>query len=143
MATFSSSQFLKDVKESCEAIKAPYSETKTLEVLSAYNQNFSEGAVLWRTTDRPGDALNYRFYERRPVEVLDIAVNTGLLEAKNPLATLLKSWSKPWGTSLHVVPEQSCDFDADKGLTKAWAYMGGLRPLDDILSVDGVPASIS
>lgn len=75
--------------------------------------------------------------------MLDIAVNAGLLEPSNSLAALLKSWSKPWGTSLHVVPEQSCDFDAEKGLTKAWAYMGGLRPLDDILSADGVPASIT
>ena len=123
------------------AQKAPYSETKTLKVLAAYEQNFIEGAVLWLTTDRPGDALNYRFYERRPVEVLDIAIKKAdLLEPNNSLATLLKSWSKPWGSSLHVVPEQSCDFDAEKGLTKAWAHMGGLRPLDDILSVDGVPA---
>lgn len=75
--------------------------------------------------------------------MLEIAVDAGLLESNNSLATLLKSWSEPWGTGVPIVPEQSCDFDAEKGLTKAWAYMGGFRPLDDILGVDGVPASIT
>ncbi|KAL9006202.1 MAG: hypothetical protein Q9188_001026 [Gyalolechia gomerana] len=42
-----------------------------------------------------------------------------------------------------MVPEQSCDFDAEKGLVKSWLYMGGLGPLDDILSHGNVPPSIS
>ena len=41
-----------------------------------------------------------------------------------------------------MVPEQSCDFDAEQGLVKAWAYMGGLRPLDDILDTGNVSDSI-
>ena len=41
-----------------------------------------------------------------------------------------------------MIPEQSCDFDAEQGLVKAWAYMGALRPLDDILDVENVPDAI-
>ena len=41
-----------------------------------------------------------------------------------------------------MVPVQFCDFDAERGLVKAWAYMGGLRPLDDILEVENVPGVI-
>ena len=112
-------------------------------MISAYSQNFRGGAVLWRATNRPEDALNYRFYERRPVEVLRIAEDAELLNPNNPLIALLDSWSLPWGTNRSMIPEQSCDFDAEQGLVKAWAYMGGLRRLDDILDVSDVPHTIS
>ena len=115
----------------------------TKSVISAYDRNFHEGAVLWRATNRPGDALNYRFYERRPVKVLSIAEEAGLLNSSNELTLLLNSWAAPWGEDLSKIPEQSCDFDAGQGLAKAWVYMGALRPLDDILSVPKVPMSIT
>lgn len=111
-------------------------------IVASYSQNFREGAVLWRATDRPGDGLNFRFYERRPVEVIRIAEDAKLLGPDHPLTLLLDAWALPWGEGHSMIPEQSCDFDAEKGLVKSWVYMGGLRPLDDILSLGNVPASI-
>lgn len=77
------------------------------------------------------------------MEVLRIAEDAKLLEPNHPLTLLLDDWALPWGEERSMIPEQSCDFDAEKGLVKSWVYMGSLRPLDDILSVSNVPASVS
>lgn len=70
-------------------------------------------------------------------------MDTGLFEPDNRLAKLLKSWSEPWGVNCEpAVPQQGCDFDTKNGLTKAWAYMGGLRPFGEISRVEGAPAGV-
>lgn len=61
-------------------------------MLSAYGEIFDEGAVQ---STGPEDKLSYRFYERRPFDVLQIAVEAGLLEPNNPLVLFLNSWSTP------------------------------------------------
>jgi 4-hydroxyphenylpyruvate 3-dimethylallyltransferase len=126
------------LERTAAAIGAPYSETATIAVLDAYAKNFNNGAVLWRTTDRSGDILNYRFYERHPTDTIAVAVKNGLLEPNNSLAKLVTSWSALYDG----VPEQSCDFDSDIGLSKTWVYLGDMRPLDDVLNAPGVPESI-
>ena len=136
--SFSPERFIRDVKRTCAAIDAPFSEATTRAVIEAYSRSFHEGAVLWRATNRLGDALNFRFYERRPIDTVGIAIQAGLLGPDNALARLITSWSLLYDGK----PEQSCDFDAQKGLTKAWVYMGGFRPLDDILNARDVPESI-
>ena len=135
---FSPERFIGDVKRTCAAIDAPFSEATTRAVIEAYSRSFHEGAVSWRATSRRGDALNFRFYERRPIDTVGIAIRAGLLEPDNALAGLVTSWSSLYDGK----PEQSCDFDAQKGLAKAWVYMGGFRPVDDILGARGVPQSI-
>ena len=140
LEVFSPQRFLKDTKRTAEAIGAPYSEAAIRSVLEAYAQNFKDGAVLWRATNRPGDALNFRFYERRPVDTVSIAVKAGFIEKDNIMGILITSWSALY-TGVGT-PEQSCDFDAGTGLTKAWVYMGGMRPIDDILNADHVPEEL-
>lgn len=136
---FSPERFIRDVKRTCAAIDAPFSEATTRAVIEAYSRSFHEGAVLWRATSRQGDALNFRFYGRSPIDTVRIAIEAGLLEPDNALASLVTTWSSLYDGA----PEQSCDFDAQKGLTKAWVYMHGFRPVDDILGARGVPESIS
>jgi 4-hydroxyphenylpyruvate 3-dimethylallyltransferase len=136
--TFSSRKFVDDVRHVCEAVGAPFSETNTRQVLDVYGPSFRRGAVLWRITNRPGDAVNYRFYETTSTDTITPALEAGILDARNPVLALLKSWSALYEGSA----EQSCDFDAEKGLAKAWVYLGGLRPLDDILDAEDVPDSV-
>ncbi|KAB8298687.1 hypothetical protein EYC80_000864 [Monilinia laxa] len=137
---FDQSRFLDDIRNLSAAINAPYSESTTINILSVFSHSFHNGVVLWRATDRLGDALNYRFYSRKPIDTVSIASSAGLLSPNilNTLGNLVKSWSLLYNGT----PEQSCDFDAEKGLVKAWVYMGGMRPLDDILGADGVPDSV-
>lgn len=77
---FSPERFLRDVKRICLAIDAPFSEATTRAVIEVYSRSFHNGAVLWRATNRQGDALNFRFYERRPIDTVGIAIQAGLLE---------------------------------------------------------------
>lgn len=135
---FSPAQFLCDVKATADAIGAEYSESMTQTVLRAYAGSFRDGAVLWRTTDRPGDALNYRFYERRPTNSVDTAIRAGLLDPKNKMTSLISSWSSLYGDS----STELCDFDAGYGLVKTWVYLGGMRQVEGVLSAPDVPRSI-
>lgn len=137
---FDQSRFLNDIQILSAAINAPYSESTTKKVLSVFSDSFHDGVVLWRATDRVGDALNYRFYSRRPIDTVTIASSAGLLspDVVSNLGRLVTSWSSLYDG----LPEESCDFDAEKGLVKAWVYMRGMRPLGDILSAEGVPESL-
>lgn len=135
-AGFSRTRFLADLRTTAEALGTPYSESVTHEVLDAYAPAFREGAVLWRTTDRPGAGLDYRFYARRPMDTVTIARRAGFLAEDDPLAGLVRTWSGLYGGA----PEQSCDFDAALGLTKTWVYLAGTRPVDDVLDAPGAPA---
>jgi 4-hydroxyphenylpyruvate 3-dimethylallyltransferase len=132
---FSPAQFLRDMKVAADAIGAAYSEPVTGMVLGAYAGSFRDGAVLWRTTDRPGDALNYRFYERRPTDSVGTAIRAGLLDPNNTMTGLISSWSSLYGgTSAEL-----CDFDAEHGIAKTWVYLGGMRPVEHVLRAPGVP----
>ncbi|KAK6604046.1 hypothetical protein H4I95_05949 [Botrytis cinerea] len=115
---FDQSRFLNDIQILSAAINAPYSESTTKKVLSVFSDSFHDGVVLWRATDRVGDALNYRFYSRRPIDTVTIASSAGLLspDVVSNLGRLVTSWSSLYDG----LPEESCDFDAEKGLVKAW-----------------------
>ncbi|MEU6657509.1 aromatic prenyltransferase [Streptomyces sp. NPDC046821] len=135
---FSAPHFLEHVRATAEAIGAPYSEAATQAVLDAYGPMFAEGAVLWRATDRPGGDLNYRFYARRSTDTVAVARRAGFIAADDRLGDLVQAWN----TLYDGTPEQSCDFDAARGLTKTWLYLGGTRPVGDVLAVEPVPLPI-
>lgn len=132
---FSPEQFLVDAKVAADAIGAPFSEKVTRGVLDAYPKEFRDGAVLWRTTDRPGAPLNYRFYERRPSDSVGTAVRAGLLDAGHPMIGLISSWSSLYGD----VSTELADFDAERGIAKTWVFLGGRRPVGEVLRAPDVP----
>ncbi|MGH3696741.1 MAG: aromatic prenyltransferase [Pseudonocardiaceae bacterium] len=134
----SPSRFLEDVRTTAAAIGAPFSERATRRTLEVYATSFSTGAVLWKTTSRPGDSLSYRFYSREKTDTVDLAVRAGLLDPETPLAPLVTSWSSLNGGSAN----QSCDFDAESGLAKTWIFLGGTLSLDEVLGVDFVPETL-
>ncbi|KAE9377664.1 hypothetical protein N431DRAFT_527667 [Stipitochalara longipes BDJ] len=140
MTTFCPNRFLADIRKIINTLGIAYSDETTRNIVKLYAINFEEGPVLWRYTDRKGDPLNYRFYERRPVDLATVAEKAGLLPRDNSLTKLVKSWCSLYdgpGT-----PEQSCDFDSAAGLVKIWVYLKGIRPLDDILNAYGVPEQL-
>jgi 4-hydroxyphenylpyruvate 3-dimethylallyltransferase len=131
-------QFLEDIRTTAAAVGAPFSAPVTRKVLEVYAESFATGAVLWKATDRPGDSLSYRFYSNQPTDTVALALRAGLLDPAHPLIPLVRSWSALYGG----VPEQSCDFDAGRGLVKTWLFLGGTRPLADVLGAEGVPDSL-
>ncbi|WP_157429804.1 aromatic prenyltransferase [Actinomadura oligospora] len=135
---FSPEQFLLDAKMTADAIGAPFSETATRAVLDAYPEGFRDGAVLFRTTDVPGAPLNYRFYERRPTDSIGTAVRAGLLDADHPLISLISSWSSLYGDA----STELVDFDAGRGIAKTWVFLGGKRPVGEVLHAPGVPEAL-
>lgn len=137
-SVFSPSRFLDDLKHVCHVCQAPYSEEMTRKVLDAYASSFSRAAIQLRVTDRPGDAVNYRFYERKSINTIKPAMAAKMLDPQNPMIKIFESWSDLYGGA----PVQLCDFDAEKGLVKAWIYLTGLRPLDDILDAPGIPVTV-
>jgi 4-hydroxyphenylpyruvate 3-dimethylallyltransferase len=137
-AEFSLRRFLTDLGNVATVLDAPFSEPANRRALQVYADRFIDGPVLLRTTDRPGDPLNYRFYARKRKDTVGVAVGAGLLTANASLVPLIQSWSALHGGR----PEQSCDFDAGRGLAKTCVYLGGTIPLDDVLGVRGVPRTV-
>lgn len=135
---FSESRFLRDLKDVCLAIDAPFSEETTKKVLDTYSASFQRGAINWRVTDRPGDALNFRFYERKATDTITPGIEAGLVDPANPVLPLLRAW-----TDLFAGTVQCCDFCPSKGLVKCWLYLGGLQPIHELLGAPGVPAHIA
>lgn len=132
---FSPSQLLQDITKTANAIDAPYSEPATLAVLKTFEECFKEGAVTLRTTNRPGDQLNYRFYACRKVDMINLSTEAGFIEPGNHLARLVTSLSSLYNGE----PEQWCDFDAERGLAKNWVHFKARRPVDEILNTPEVP----
>jgi 4-hydroxyphenylpyruvate 3-dimethylallyltransferase len=131
-------RFVSDIEETASAIGAPFSREVTRRMLDTYAEGFATGAVLWKTTSRPGDALSYRFYSRRRWDTMGIATRAGLVTPGSPLSELVTSWS---GLN-DGQPVQSCDFDADSGLAKAWVFLGATVPLSEVLGAQGVPQRV-
>ena len=137
-ASFSSSRFLDDFKNLASAIDAPYSESAIQDVLKVFEGCFSEGTTIWRTTNRAGDILNYRFYLRRRLDTISIATQAGILEADNPMACLITSWSSLYNGGT----EQWADFSPITGLAKTWVNLKGRRPVDDVLNAPEVSTAV-
>ncbi|KAK6603511.1 hypothetical protein H4I96_06279 [Botrytis cinerea] len=91
---FDQSRFLNDIQILSAAINAPYSESTTKKVLSVFSDSFHDDTVT-------------------------IASSAGLLspDVVSNLGRLVTSWSSLYDG----LPEESCDFDAEKGLVKAWS----------------------
>lgn len=135
---FSAPKFLIDVTKLADKIQAPYSEARISEVLETFKECFKDAIVAWRTTDRPGDTLNYRIFLRRQLDTISIPIKGGLLRPDKPLVRLVTSWS----SLNNGATEQWCDFDPNAGLVKTWVNWKGSRPIDDILNASEVPATI-
>lgn len=136
---FSQEGFLNDIRKTAAAINAPYSEPAVREVLKAFEECFAEDAVLWRTTNRPNDKLNYRISARGRLDTVAVAVKAGFIKPDNQLARLINSWSSLYGGDT----EHWCDFDAAMaGIAKTWVDLKDQRPLDDILNADQVPDAV-
>jgi hypothetical protein len=133
---FSEERFLNDVRKTAAAINAPYSEHAVLEVLKAFKECLTDEAVIWRTTSRPNDKLNYRISIRSGLDTVALAIKAGFVKPDNHLARLIKSWSSLYNGDT----EHGCDFDAAlAGVAKTWVNLKTLRPVDDVLNADLVP----
>lgn len=133
---FDSERFIADLKHITSSIDAPYSETHVEEVLQTFGQNLADGAIALRTTNRPNDALNFWVGEYNRVDTISQAVKAGIVTSENPSVMLLRAWFNKYEQA-----EPSTDFDTAKGLAKTWIYFMKLQPVEEVLSVEGVPDS--
>ncbi|EKD13368.1 uncharacterized protein L3040_002772 [Drepanopeziza brunnea f. sp. 'multigermtubi'] len=83
-------------------------------------------------------ALNFRLYECRSTNTVDISLEAAFNDRGNVIGRLRSSWSSLYNGTL----EQSCDFDAGTGFAKAWVYMGAMQPVDDSMSAEHVPETL-
>ena len=137
--SFSSTRFVQDAKDLAKSLGAPYSEPAINEVLEVFAECFKNSVVVWRATNRLGDALNYRVFLRHKSDTVAIATTAGYLKPFDPLVKLVESCSLLFNGE----SEQWCDFDASvAGLTKTWINLRGTRCVDDVLSASAMPCSI-
>lgn len=134
---FSETRFLADAVALARTIGAPCRDETIHRALAVFGAHFRTGAVLWKTTDRPGDHLCYRFFARERTDTLDAALRAGFVR-RGALTELVSQWGQRFG------PEaiESCDFDCVNGLAKTWVYLGGVRPAAEVLDIPAVPSAL-
>lgn len=134
---FSEERFLIDAEAMATVIGAPYDEETTRRVVEVFGDHFRTGAVLWKTTDRPGGHLGYRFFARERTDTVQTALDAGLVRP-GALTALVAEWDRTFGADAI----QSCDFDTLNGMAKTWVYLGGMRPAELALDSPAVPAAL-
>ncbi|KAI1162155.1 prenyltransferase-like protein [Nemania serpens] len=133
---FTSEKFLADYRKTAEILGAPYSEKTVEGTLNNFPGCFEE-TVIWRSTSRPNDKLNYRFYLSKRVDTVAIAAQAGYVDANGLMPRLATSWSNLFdGDSVQWV-----DLDPEEGIAKTWVFLKGQRSIDDVLDADVVPES--
>jgi len=136
-AVFSEGRFLTDAEAMAKVIGAPYDEETTRRVVEVFGEHFRTGAVLWKTTDRPGDHLGYRFFARERTDTVETALAAGFVRP-SALTALVAEWDRTFGADAI----QSCDFDTFNGMAKTWVFLGGMRPAELVLDNPAVPDAL-
>ena len=134
---FSDVRFLTDMTGLAKALDAPYREESIRTTLDVFGEHFNTGAVLWKTTDRPGDRLYYRFFARERTNTVATAISAGLIRP-----SVLTEVVAQWGERLGSEVVESCDFDCQDGLAKTWVYLGGMRPAEEVLDFPALQAHL-
>ncbi|KAJ5312366.1 secondary metabolism biosynthetic enzyme [Penicillium antarcticum] len=135
---YSRSEFLNDIKKIANATNAAYSESSTVAVLNVFEDYFRNEVIIFRATDRPGDALNYRLFIHKNVDTLSMAKEGKLLDPEHQMLTPLEIWCSLYQNE----PQQWCDFDANAGLVKTWLHLVALRPVKELLTAPGIPSTL-
>jgi len=134
-SVFTPEQFLQDYKKTADTIGATYSEDVVQGTLKNFPGCYNDGTVIWRSTSRPNDKLNYRFYLKSRVDTVDLAIKAGYIAADHPMGRLATSWSNLFdGDTV-----QWCDLDPEEGIAKTWIFMKGQRSIDAILDASEIP----
>ena len=134
-SVFTEDRFLEDYRKTAATLAAPYSEEVVKSTLTSFPGCYEEGTVIWRSTSRPNDKLNYRFYLKRREDTVALAAKAGLLNENDTMSRLATSWSSLFdGDSV-----QWCDLDPEEGVAKTWIFLKGQRSVDDILDAPVMP----
>jgi hypothetical protein len=135
---FETEQYLKDLATTAGLIKAPCNPEMCQRVVSTFESDFHRHVLQWKTTDRPGDGLFYRF----------LSTDREDLVAKSMAADLLTTTNKPLlelqREALETFPQavrSGVDFEAVHGLSKVWTYTTPL-PLPEVLRLKNLPEAV-
>ncbi|KAJ5747315.1 secondary metabolism biosynthetic enzyme [Penicillium nucicola] len=135
---YSRSRFLDDIKKTAKAINASYSESSVAIVLDTFQDFFLDEVIIFRTTDRPRDALNYRLFIDKNADTISMAKKANLLDSNHTMIVPLEIWCAVYGSE----HQQWCDFDANAGLAKTWLHFMTPRPVAELLMVPGISFSL-
>lgn len=116
------------------ALDAPCREESIRTVTEVFREHFNTGAVLWKTTDRPGDRLYYRFFAREDTDTVRTAIEAGLIRP-SAMTDLVAQWKERLPDMV-----ESCDFDCLDGLAKTWTWLGGMRPAEVVFDIPALAA---
>lgn len=133
---FSEFHLIDDLRRTAKILGAPFSEPMVQRIAEAYSRCFSSGAVILKTTSRPGDELNLRFFPRKQVDTTGIALRAGLLREQSTGTRFIRLLSDVFDGT------ESCGFDMTHGMVKTWVYLGGVRPVEEMLDTGLVPSAV-
>ncbi|MFJ4478799.1 aromatic prenyltransferase [Streptomyces xanthochromogenes] len=131
--------FLRDIRATATLLDAPFSETATRQVLTAYADRFADDTVIWKTTEKPDSGLVYRFYSRTQHDTLTTALRHRLIPAETDTTRFLRHLAHWRGSSATF----SCDFDAHDGLAKTYVFLAATTPAEALWAEPFTPTSLT
>lgn len=131
------SRFIEDLRQGCEAMGAPFSENVLSEISEAYGESLYDAAIQIGAGSAPDTPIIFRVLFAIPLDTLDIALKHGWLDDENPMVQLQKSLSVQYPNAI-----EEPEFTVDKGCSSLFHYLGGLRPLDEVLATPNMSEAI-
>lgn len=130
-------RFIEDLKDGCEAMGAPFSETVLKDIFDAYGASLYDAAIQIGAGSKPGTPILFRVLFAIPLDTLEIALKQGWLDDDDPMVQLQKSLSIQYPQAI-----EEPEFTMDQGCAALFHYLGDLHPLEEILAIPNMSEAI-
>lgn len=130
--------YLQHIAQTAELLGAPHDPELCRRVVIAFGPSFSNQVLQWKTTDRPGDGLYYRFLSTDTFDCVERAQQHGLIQSRlEPLLNLQREALEHFPQAVR----SGADFEASRGLAKVWTFTSPIF-LNQLLELQSVPESL-
>jgi radical SAM protein with 4Fe4S-binding SPASM domain len=135
-------QLFTDIVKAAEVADVPYNRNVIQEVLTAYKGSFSSAPVTFRTSTKPkerrGLAVRYVQVPGPDSDPYPIALAKGFIKRQgHPIDDLLSDIH----TKFPIIG-YGIDLDAAEGLTKIWAFLENLSPMEEAYKLPSLPSGV-
>jgi hypothetical protein len=131
--------FLEDLRTAASAIAAPFDEDKVRQSLEVFDAELRRCVVQMKATCRAGSGLYYRFFYKWERDLTALAQGAGMLPpGHSPLIDLQADVL----AHCRGATRAGLDLDTGFGLAKVWSFTGGPTPVEEVMGLGTMPASV-
>lgn len=136
---YDAQRFLADLRRATAVIDAPFEEHKVRRTLEVFDAELRRCVVQMKATCKAGSGVYYRFFYKWERDLTAVAQEHGLLPAgHSPILDLQADVLEHCDGATRA----GLDLETGFGLAKVWTFTGGPTPLERMLSLRTMPATV-